>query len=431
MGLFGFLRKEKKAEAAVPPSAGAAQAVGFDGVRATLEQHLAAKMAGEKESAEELYERIKTNLVRIRKLAGELEKKSFESGEKLYAPVNMTKNNYAKKAISLLGSVPAVERFDYAEISNFSNRTGKTLTELMHIPPKQAILLTRYFKKESSGIIALLKETDEKRKAIDSLLQGSALKIAGEIGSSVDSISELLEKAKDFERHGLAVDVKIRDKKKELEEKEKQREALVSGSESEGFRQMEAELVKLEHERSAIAGKLNDELSPIKRPMKKLEHAAASSGSLLDKEQIALFSRISHSPLKVLMQERGDALILNALVRLRGLGLKDAEREHAEELIKKIELGYLSELADKYKWLEGEIAEKKARFEKSDIPERRKKKEREAESLRHEIAQLEKESERFSKSRVETMTVAEAEKKRLEEALLSRANIKMSIVLGG
>ncbi len=431
MGLFGFLRKGKKAEiAAAPPSAGETREVGFDSVRAALEQHLAARMAGERESAEELYERIKANLVHIRKLAGELEKKSFESGEKIYAPVNMTKNNYVKKAISLLGSVPGVERFDYAEINDFSRMTGKTLTELMHIPPKQAILLTRYFKKESSGIITLLKETEEKRKAMDSLLQESALKIAGEIGAAVDSIAELLEKAKDFERHELALSTKIRDKKRELEEKEREREALVSGGESAGFRQMENDLGKLEGERNAIAGKLNDELSAIKRPMKKLEHAAAS-GEALDKEKLALFSRISHSPMKVLMQEQGDALILNALVRLRGLGLKDAEKEHAEELIKKIELGYLSELADKYKWLEGEIAEKKAQFEKSDMPERRKKKEREAESLRHEIAELKKEMERFSKGRAETMERTEAEKRKLEEALLNRANIRMNIVLGG
>jgi hypothetical protein len=432
MGLFGFLRKGKKEEiAATPLPAGETREVGFDSVRTALEQHLAAKMAGERESAEELYDRIKNNLVHIRKLAGELEKKNFESGEKIYAPVNMTKNNYVKKAISLLGSVPAVERFDYAEISDFSRRTGKTLTELMHIPPKQAILLTRYFKKESYGIITLLKETEEKRKAMDSLLQDSALKIAGEIGAGVDSLAELLEKAQDFERHELALSTKIRDKKKELEEKEREREALVAGSESAGFRQIEEELRKLENERSSIAGKLNNELSAIKRPMKKLEHAAASRGGVLDKEQIALFSRISHSPMKVLMQEQGDSLILNALVRLRGLGLKDAEKEHTEELIKKIELGYLSELADKYKWLEGEIAEKKAKFEKSDVPERRKKKEREAESLRHEIAELKKEMERFSKGRAETMEKTEAEKKKLEEALLNRANIRMSIVLGG
>ncbi len=434
MGIFGFLKKGKKGakeEAETAPAPAESVELEFDDVRAAVEKALSARMAGEREEAEELYDRIKFNLIHIRKLAAELDRKSFEKGDKIYAPVNMTKGNYVKKASSLLASVPNVEDFGYHEMADFCKATGKILNELMNIPPKQAVLLTRYFKGESSKIVLRLKETEEMRKKLDSLLGSGTLKIAGEINAKIDALSELLEKASDYKRHELAVREKMKDKEKELKEAKASLDAFFSEGEALAFRGMEEEAKKMGAEMDGISAKINDELSPVKRPVKKLEHSLASlaPGEALDKEKLALFSRIAHSPAKVLMQEQGDSLILNALVRLRGIGLKPNEKEHVEELVKKIELGYLSELADRYKWLEREIAAKKSGLAKSGVPDKHKSKERETENLAREVASLAKELERFSAGKADVSERIKSEKADLEAAVLDKAGIRLGIIL--
>jgi hypothetical protein len=430
MGFFDFMRKGKNEEEAKAPQLTEAGEAAIDGVMDAVGKHLSARMEAERNEAEELYDRIKFNLVHIRKLAGELERKKFESGEKLYAPVNMTKDNYVKKAASLLGSVPNVETFDYEEMAGFCRETGKTLHELMNIPPKQAILLTKYFKGESSKIVMKLKETEDARKRLDSLLSGSTLKIAGEIGAKAETLSELLEKEKDYGRHEFALREKAKDKRKEMEVAEKDRDAFSSGEEAADFKEAEEAIAKMESEKDAISNKINEELSPIKRPVKKLEHSL-TGGEAMDKEKLALYSRISHSPSKVLFQEQGDSLIMGALVRLRGLHLKDNERSHVEELIKKIELGYLPKLADRFKWLESEVASKKAALEKSGVPEKHKRMGREIENLQREIAGLEAEAEKFSSGKAEVSGKIADEKAKLEEKILKEAGVRLSIILGG
>jgi predicted RNase H-like nuclease (RuvC/YqgF family) len=133
--------------------------------------------------------------------------------------------------------------------------------------------------------------------------------------------------------------------------------------------------------------------------------------------------------MKVLMEEQGDALLMEALEKLRDIGLKDEERERVEELMKKIELGYISELTDKYKWLETELAEKRKEFEKSAFPEKNKKHEREIENLRRGISELEKEAGKVSKSMAELAGKTSSEKGELEEMVMKETGLRLNIML--
>lgn len=440
MGVFGFLRKGKKAEAgkekapaasSIPAHDGTATAeVRLDDVMKVIEGHISGRLSNEMIKAQKLYDKINSGLAEARKHAGELEKKKFEAGDKTYAVVNMTKDNYVKKANSLISGLPRINNFNYDETSAFCSGAMKILHELLNIPPKQAILLTRYFKKEASRIITTLKETEVASKEMETLLQQSMLRFYISANRSLADVWQLVYKAEDLESRTQKINDKIKARKLELREKEKEAEAFTSGEESGKFRRLDEEIKKLETERTELGNKISEELSAIKRPLKKLEHAASSEGAK-EKEKLSLYSRISHSPMKVLMQEQGDALLMEALERLREVGLKDEERERVEELIKKIGLGYLSKFTDKYKWLEAEIAEKRKDFEKSEVPEKHKKHERETEHLKREISELEKETERISKSKAELAGKIKSGKEKLEEMALKEADIRLSILLDG
>jgi len=432
MGLFGFLGKGKKqAKTAIAKETAPTEAaeVALSHVADAVNRELARKIAEEKKQADDLYRDISDGFGEIRKISAELTHKKFEAHEKIYAPVNMVKDNYARKALSLLGNPPAISAFNYSEVSGFCEGTGKILHELMHIPPKQAVLLSKYFRHETSRITKLLKETEETRKQLLSMLDGSALWLDGETKSRASKLLELDRRAKDFEAQASLLTEKIKNRKERIDAKAKELEAFFAGEKYRHYAELDGSIRSMEKERSDIGNRLNDELSGIKRPMKKLEHAAASGGEAMEKEKLSLYSDISHSPLKVLLQEQGDAKMMDALLRLRSLNLKSEEKVHVEELIKKIELNYLPELADKYRFLEGEISGKKAEFEVSDVPEKRSEAEREMESLKHEIAVMESELEKTAKSGKEIAYSIKIEKGHLEEFLASKINIRLRIAL--
>ncbi|MCX6817600.1 MAG: hypothetical protein NTU57_01960 [Candidatus Aenigmarchaeota archaeon] len=434
MGFLGFLKKGKKpalettiSDNASHENAVAGEEVALADVMAAIIASREKWLAEERKRAKTLHGKILDEFASVRKLAESLGKEKFEADDKTYAVVNMLKDNYTKKASSLLSNPPRINDYNYEEIAGFSASVKKTLAELLNIPPKQAVLLTRYFKKDASKIILRLKEADVAHMELSSLLNGSDLHLYSRIDAGVRTVGEMAAKVMDFDASLNGLGGRMEGKQEELGGKKQNASAFLESEESRNHHALENEIKRMEGERDSLAGKLGDELSPLKRPAKKLEHSLANDAKAKEKKE--LYSKIAHSPLKVMLSD-GDAAIADVLARLRETNLKDEDKEHVEELTKKIELGYLSELADKYKWLENEIADKKAQLDKSPFPEKRMKNEREVDSAGHELAEMKREHERLSRARSEAMEKARAEKRRLEELIERQAKIKLKINLG-
>lgn len=429
MGLFGFLKKGKRPapEATLASNASDAGDVPLADVMAAVVASREKWLAEERKRVKALYGKILDELASVRKLAESLGKEKFEADDKTYAVVNMLKDNYTKKASSLLSNPPRINDYNYEEIAGFSASVKKTLAELLNIPPKQAVLLTRYFKKDASKIIFRLKEADVAHMELSSLLNGSDLLLYSKIDNGVRTLGELAAKVLDFDASLNGLAGRMEGKQEELGEKKQHAGELLESEESRNHNSLEAEIKLMETERDSLAAKLGDELSPLKRPAKKLEHSLANDAKAKEKKE--LYSKVAHSPLKVMLSD-GDAAIADVLARLRETNLKDEDREHVEELTKKVELGYLAELADKYKWLENEIADRKAQLEKSPFPAKKAADDRELGSLGHELAGMKREHERLSRARAEAMEKARAEKRRLEDLIERHAKIRLKINLG-
>jgi hypothetical protein len=419
MGFFDFLKGKEE----VPGESQDIGSVELGNVKEKVKGAISSDISRERERVRELYSKIKEDFREVKKLNNELSGKEFKSGQRVDAPVNMIKDNYVRKTLSLLNNIPAVSTFEHKEITDFCSSAEKILKNLRDLPPKQTVMLSKYFKGETSRIIRTLKGIEERRKEMESLLRGKGLWLEGEISSRVEGISGLIKKSKDLERQEETLRGKIRAKEKEWKEKERELKELVSGKDYRGFEGLGSEIEKLDKERMETESELREELSGVKRPLKKLEYSLKQEGGK------SALSRVAHSPMKTLFQEQGDSLLMEALVKLRDLNLKDNEKERVEELIKKVELGYLSKLKDRYKFLESEIREKKGKEEKSDVMERKKAKEREMENLKREILEHGKEREKIARNREGTSKSIGKEKKELEETLHKEINIKLNIIV--
>jgi len=425
MGFLDFLKGGKKEEEKEAGPASEMGSVGIANVRGEIGKLISRKLEYERGKAKELYSRIRDDFGEVRKLNRELAGKTFESGQRMDAPVNMIKDNYTRKAVSLVGSVPAVSNFEYQEIKDFCSGVDRIMKDMQNIPTRQIVLLSKCFKGETSRIIKKLKEISMQKAGIESVLEGKALWLDWEMNARTDRIFGLLRKTKDLEKQQSILAEKMTAKEKEAKEKERELKEFVKGREFDEFRKLGDNAREVEAERNGIESEIREELTGVKRPLKKLEYESRQKG----REKDLVFSRISHSPMKVLFQDQGDSVLRTALIRLRELKLKDNEKERVEELITKIENGYISKLVDRYKWLEGQAKEKKRAEEKSDVPERKKTKERELENLKKEIVEYGREKERTEKHSKETFERIGMEKEELEYVITREINTKMDVTI--
>lgn len=420
MGFFDFL-KGKGQEKEISRSPEDIGSVELPNLKSELERIVSENASRERERSKDLYSKIKEKFREVEKFNNELSKKKFKSGQRMDAPVNMIKDNYVKKTMSSLNAIPKVESFEYREINSFFSGTDKVLKNIRTIPSKQAMLLSRYFKGETSKIIRTLKQIEILKKEMRSVLDGKALWMGGEVNSKTERISGIRAKSRDLESELGSLLDKIKNKEKELESKEKDMKGFVSGKEFRGFENLAGEIRRMEEERSKIEAELREELGGVKRPLKKLEYSLKQEGK--DKSIL----KVAHSPMKVLL-EQGDSPLREAMVRLRDIMLKDNEKERVEELITKIENNYISGLRDRYKFLEGEIMDKKEMERKSDIADRKISKERELENLRKEIEDHRKEMEKIKENIENKAKEIENEKRVLEDIILNEINVKVKIL---
>ncbi|MCK5023022.1 MAG: hypothetical protein KAS04_02520, partial [Candidatus Aenigmarchaeota archaeon] len=292
-------------------------------------------------------------------------------------------------------------------------------------PAKQVVLLSNYFKGQTSKIIKTLKSIEDRKKEMEELLQGKALFIDGEINTRNDKIFQLIKRVKDLESQEKTLTEKIENKKNEVTEKEKEINDFLKGKEFSDYENLGTEASDFEKERMKIEADIRDEISGVKRPLKKLEHNLRTNRSIT-KDKLLLCSKISKSPLKVLL-ENGDSVLKEALVKLREINMKDDEKIHVEELVTKINNGYISKLIDKYKWTEVQIADRKEEEGKSDILERKATKQRELENKKKEVTEFEKDKEKIVINKNETSETVTEEIKKLEELVLREINLKVEI----
>ncbi len=343
----------------------------------------------------------------------------------MYSAVNMIKNNYVNRTFGLLGGVPVIQEMNHEELENFLSKTTKVLDGMRKVPPKQAVLLSKYFKKEASEIVKILKRIEDNLKEMKGLLaDGKSIPLVSKITSRVDVMKGMNRKFRDLEQQEKILKEKTEKTGKEKERKEEDLKKLMK---SEGYREhvdSSEKIRDLKREREDLTSEIREEFSSVKRPMKKYEHVLRSDSSIPREKRIS-FERMIHSPVKAILSEDGESVLKDIIYRVdeaiekRMVSLKDSEMKKFREFSERVREGKISDVRKKHMELKERIEESERGKEKSGVIDEREKIKREIEHSGHEISEYKRNLESISKGKESVKKEIIEEKKRLEKMIES------------
>ncbi len=430
MGFFDFLkRKEERTEEPVVEAKPVR--IGLESVEERMGEEISGRLSQEREKARELYAKIRANFREIKRISKELEEKKFEEGERLYSAVNMIKNNYVNRVFGLLGGVPVVEKMEHEELKDFCSKVSGVLENMKKVPPKQAVMLSKYFRKEASRIVKILKDIEGDVKEMKDLLsEGRSIPFLNRIRSEVNILKEKRRRFGDLKREEEVLREKIEKLRSERDEREKDLENLMK---SEDYREVigvREKIEKLKQEKENVMNEIREEFSSVKRPLKKYEHVFKNNPSIPREKRVS-FEKLLHSPVKFTL--RGEESVLKEIISRvsesleRGeIKLKESELRRFREFSRKVEGGWVSKLKRRYEEIGKEMEEIERRKDAGVLNEREKIR-REIEHLEHEISEYERNLENILKGKESAKSEIRRVKGELEK-MIERETGKKFIV---
>jgi len=423
MGFLDFFKSgEKKEEISNTKD------VILDNFEEVLSEQLKDKIKHEKGEVKRIYNEIRKNVEEIVEITKKLEKQQFEPGDKSYAAINMTKNNYVKRVTSLISKKLAIENFDYREISIFATEMQNVIHGLMNVHPKQAILLTNYFKNEISQMAMLLKTADKNCKYLIDLIEKSDLRFLDEAINKKDGILKLAKSISLLDEEIKALKIKSEEKKRKIEIVRKEIENLKDSEEMKKLKEITDFLKMLEEEREVLKSKIYELFSPLKKPFKRIEHALISTKTR-EKEKFSFFSKFFKNFDDLILKEIDEKFLSELIAFLKTFPLKENEIAYLKDLERKIENGYASSLLKRYEELTEEGKKKKVELDNIEVLERQKRKEMEKEMLEKEAEELEKAIERINEEIESRREKLKSGKEDLEKMVFERSGIKINILV--
>ncbi len=429
MGFLNIFKKREEPLPELPPAD-----IRLSGLYEWLGQELSEKIQSARRKAGEIQEGIARDFGQLGDSAKRLGKAEFEARDKAYAAVNSVKNTFANRAQSLAGKCPAPVQDSYSGVAEFRERAGDLLRGLMEINPRQGMILSSYFKRESAPLMAGIKKISGSLEGLQRLLdyEGRPLFVLEEAGRVSREIGRRLENLRNLDKREREIEGEIRALKEALSRREKELGGVLKDP---GWRELEKakrEGVDLEARASDLRFRLGEELSSAKRPLKKYLHLKSGE---LSREDRNFLERFVKSPLKAVMSGRTGQLNSH-LLTLKGMvgreiNLKDKEVQKLEELIRRMESGETGKSLDGYEGILEGINKRAEAMERdfSGLNERKGKAESGVNETKEAIERLRMELEE-TKERAKSLR-GEAEKSRegLEALIYENINRRVNILL--
>lgn len=272
MGIFGrFFRKEKTASEKPEPSI---QKIYYGNAAAWLDSELHEEIGRLSSRASALCDDVVAKAGKLKGKIIRLGSASFDPHDKTYAAVNMTKDTFVNKSVASLNTIRPCDAKDYGKLIAFKESVERALNSVKNATPKQALLISNYFKEQGADIVKGVREAEKALAQLSGFLEGEGLllKKVMEAKESAALLARL-----DFECRTMQLELgrisgllsslepSISSKKTELE----------SFTQSEEWKAYSAALEKLSEigkQMKGIEQEANNRLSVLRRPMKKLSH---------------------------------------------------------------------------------------------------------------------------------------------------------------
>jgi hypothetical protein len=394
-----FSRKPKETAATAPEKAD----VRLEGARGWLDGMLSAELERLDSAASGLCDNAMAKIESLRSAMKELGRQSFDPQDKTYARVNMAKDTFVNRSLSVLSGVrkPA-KTDDYKGLFAFRQCASSAVDEIKMATPKQAFLISNYFKKNASAIIEAAKAADAAIGSLDTFLggEGSLLRRHADAAGSITVLESAVEDAGAKEAESAELSSRIESAGVRITAKEKELDILLKSG------QWQSNIMAMEKVRlaagkaKAVEQEANSMLSVLRRPMKKLSHdrkmrdlpdnpfkdIVVSGGSVEDMVRGVLSAADSHGiDLKPSEREKIVSLSgsLGEIYRLRAEYVKALAE--TDEAARSVDTG----LEERKAAMEAEIADLRSRVERArkalgTIADETKRKREEIERRRRE-----------------------------------------------
>ena len=220
--------------------------------------------------------------------------------------------------------------------------------------------------------------------------------------------------------------------KKKKQDKESEYLELLKGNEWKSFNSMEKEFKDIKNEIIKIESELTNELSPMKRPLKKLEHTLRKHDIMFNHK--GFLKGFIQDPFGSIKTKNGEDSLrsflftMNKMFHDNKIELKDKERERMDVLLEKM-VREIPEIKKKYNDLvqKRENTDKKIR-ESSVIVKKKDELESDVEKYSKYITEIEKELKEVSKEQEKLKEEMQSKVKDLEKLILKETGREVEIV---
>jgi chromosome segregation ATPase len=358
MAMFGFLRKRQPEQ----PAEVQAFELTLDELPAWFDRAMGKEIEAKRQDAEGMYSRLVEGFSEIKHSLDRLDRARMSGGERVHIAANMIKESFVKKNYSLLRGLESHQqnyRPDYEYFMAFQERGMEVIGGLKASTPKQAILLSRYFKRESEQLVESIRQAEDLLKHFrDFLKTGSGVLGTKErVRGMVRECSELQEELERLDARASGLREEIARSKDRKTGMEKRFLEVLRSRDWNDMNRLSKELTAVREKLRETESRIDTELSSVRRPLKKLEHSLAGSERLSPMQKNTLRDFI-RNPLRAIMLEKGEKSLQKCLKSIRNqlekgrLELKDKDQLKVDELIERLEKD-IPELKFKYLELKG------------------------------------------------------------------------------
>jgi hypothetical protein len=433
MSFFGLFKKKQG-----PPQELETFDINLEDLEEWFESEMKTELAEKKREAEKRYENILDSFSEIRANLNVLDQARLSSPERLHISANMIKESFVKKSTFPLNTFSSfyTDNFkpEYDYFLNFQDKGMEAVKALKAATPKQTILLSRYFKRESTQLVESIKKAENMLTDFKEFLRAGSgpMETLKRVRTMMGEHVELVREYRDVEKRSDSLLSEASGQKERKSELEKKYLKLLKSREWNQVNKLSEEVKKTKERMSDSEARLGTELSSVKRPVKKLEHELSRSGKLtpIQKNSIQDFIR---NPMKTIMNSKGEAGLIRSLKQAKKqldagkIKIKAGDEIDAGEVIDRLE-GDVQSMKGKYIELMDTLESKQEELKKlSDLKNSKGSMESEIQRMSEDLGKVEEEI-RDLKNRKATITEKKKAKIRdIEIVIIEEAQKKVNI----
>ncbi len=416
MGIFGIFSR-KKAEPEAQIVANTPDKIHYADVPAWLDSALSERLESIGRKSSDAFASIMAGREKLKGRIETLGRQSFDPHDKTYAKVNMAKDTFVNKALSELNGITRPRETGYESLCSLRDSALSALESIKKATPKQAILISNYFKKQSSEMIAGIKELESAVSGLSHLIDGDAklLKFVKEAKDNAARLAALEIERRVDDINLSKASVSESSIGNRISVKQKELDALMDSEEWKAYAETLGKLSELEARMKSAEQDANNRISVLRRPMKKLSHDRDIAG-------------MPENPFREIVLGGGSIggivkTVLDAEVAGE-IALKPSEREK----IIALDDSSIADLKDYYSKSAGEHDMLKASIDDS-LPERKKSAEAEIAGLKSDSQRARNEvefiEEKVRRNNEEKQRQLEETRRAVQEAVGKEVNITL------